>query len=117
MERQNIKTARYTLCHADAIPINASRKFDIPTLGEVVVFRTAFDFFALENRCPHAGAPLDDAMVIGNRITCIWHGWEFDLCTGRCTSVPGKSARTFTLEVENEVLYLITNKNDSKEQS
>jgi nitrite reductase/ring-hydroxylating ferredoxin subunit len=106
---------RYFLCHIAKLPLNTSRRFEIPTLGEVVVFHTASGFFALENHCPHAGAPLDDALIDNDRITCIWHGWEFDLITGRCTSAPDKSARTFTVKVDNDVLYLTTNTNDFKE--
>lgn len=33
--------------------------------------------------CPHRGGPLDEAPVDGGCITCPWHGYRFDLRTGR----------------------------------
>src|SRR5215470_10922592 len=41
--------------------------------------------FAVENRCPHRGARLDDAAVGGRTITCPMHGRRYDLRSGRCT--------------------------------
>lgn len=33
-------------------------------------------------RCPHRGAPLAQASVIGAFLECAWHGATFDLRTG-----------------------------------
>jgi nitrite reductase/ring-hydroxylating ferredoxin subunit len=51
--------------------------------GEVVT--------AMENRCPHAGAPLSEGFVAGPTITCAWHGFTFDLDTGRSVDETGLS--------------------------
>jgi len=56
-------------------------------------------FFAVQDRCPHMGAPMCGGTVSGTFlpagahelvygrhdrvIRCPWHGWEFDLETGR----------------------------------
>ena len=70
---------------------------------EVGIFRQGEKVFAWENRCPHAGGPvcqgkiyrkveevLDaDRRSLGLRfgstpqIVCPWHGFEFDVATGR----------------------------------
>ncbi len=39
---------------------------------------------AVDNICPHAGAPLSDGRVSGNRLRCARHGYIFDLETGAC---------------------------------
>lgn len=48
----------------------------------VVLFRRGDRITALENRCPHAGAPLSEGFVEGDQITCAWHGWSFAIDTG-----------------------------------
>jgi len=34
-------------------------------------------------RCPHRFGPLEDAPIVDGAITCPWHGWRFDVATGR----------------------------------
>src|SRR5215210_5423494 len=38
--------------------------------------------FALDNRCPHMGFPLDRGSVRDGILTCHWHHARFDLCSG-----------------------------------
>ena len=33
--------------------------------------------------CPHTLGPLDDSQVIDGKVTCPWHGYRFDLVSGR----------------------------------
>jgi nitrite reductase/ring-hydroxylating ferredoxin subunit len=39
--------------------------------------------------CPHLGGPLGDAEVVDGTVTCPWHGYRFDVLTGR--NVDGKA--------------------------
>ena len=66
---------------------------------DIVVFHVNGEFFALLNRCPHAGAPLEKAACVarltspepgvyersrvGELLRCAWHGWEFDMRNGQ----------------------------------
>lgn len=43
---------------------------------------------ALLDRCSHRNVPLSLGAVRGDRLTCGYHGWEFD-GAGRCQHVPG----------------------------
>jgi 3-phenylpropionate/trans-cinnamate dioxygenase ferredoxin subunit len=61
-------------------------------------------FFAISDRCPHMGASLCAGSVSGTFVAssphdyvygmddgvirCPWHGWEFDLATGRSLLEP-----------------------------
>src|SRR5262249_41487706 len=38
--------------------------------------------FALDNRCPHMGFPLDRGSVEDGTLTCHWHHARFDLASG-----------------------------------
>ena len=40
--------------------------------------------FALDNRCPHMGFPLDRGSVEDGTLTCHWHHARFDVASG-CT--------------------------------
>ena len=49
---------------------------------EVGLFRVGEAVHALENACPHAGAPLSEGWLQGPLINCPLHGWRFDVRTG-----------------------------------
>jgi phenylpropionate dioxygenase-like ring-hydroxylating dioxygenase large terminal subunit len=54
-------------------------------LGKDLVFvRHKKKAYALENRCPHRGIPLDNGKFeFEGCLTCVYHGWTFDLATGQ----------------------------------
>lgn len=39
--------------------------------------------FALDGVCPHQGGPLGEGRIEGSTLTCPWHGWQFNVCTGQ----------------------------------
>jgi nitrite reductase/ring-hydroxylating ferredoxin subunit len=39
-------------------------------------------FYAIDDTCPHRGAPLSEGDVEGQELTCPWHGARFDVTTG-----------------------------------
>ena len=43
---------------------------------------------ALLDRCAHRNAPLSAGRVVGGRVQCHYHGWQFD-GAGECKAVPG----------------------------
>ena len=58
-------------------------------LGENIVFGrdNTGGVFALRDNCPHRGVPLSEGTFDGERITCCYHGWQFD-CSGVCQKIP-----------------------------
>ena len=44
--------------------------------------------FAMRDNCPHRGIPLSVGWFNGQRVTCRYHGWEFEPCSGRCELIP-----------------------------
>lgn len=38
---------------------------------------------AIDGLCPHQGGPLGTGKLCGALLTCPWHGWQFDMPTGR----------------------------------
>jgi phenylpropionate dioxygenase-like ring-hydroxylating dioxygenase large terminal subunit len=60
---------------------------------ELVVFRDrAGAARVVAAHCPHMGAHLGGGAVRGGRLTCPYHGWEFD-GDGRCVRIPYSDTR------------------------
>jgi nitrite reductase/ring-hydroxylating ferredoxin subunit len=73
---------------------------------DVAVFRRGAEILAIGNDCPHQGGSLCDGWVEGDIVICPVHGWEFDMRTGACMTVPGESVPRYTATVENGTVYL-----------
>jgi 3-phenylpropionate/trans-cinnamate dioxygenase ferredoxin subunit len=120
-----------------------SRKLVEAAGRPIVIFNVDGRLFAVSNRCPHAGGSLQHAKQVGlitstgpgeygysrkgEIIRCPWHGWEFDLATGKSWCDPGKvrvknyavsvepgaklvegpyTAETFQVSVENDYVVI-----------
>lgn len=46
------------------------------------------ELFAMRDSCPHRGIPLSVGWFDGQRVTCRYHGWEFEPCSGQCELIP-----------------------------
>ncbi len=56
--------------------------------AEIVIWRdTAGMAHAWEDRCPHRGMRLSFGFVRGDRLACLYHGWQYD-GAGRCRLIP-----------------------------
>ncbi len=81
------------------------------------VFNVDGRFYALRNSCPHQGGPLCLGRTVGlvkaerpgditytregEILRCPWHGWEFDLATGRSVFDPNRTrVKSYPVEVE-----------------
>jgi phenylpropionate dioxygenase-like ring-hydroxylating dioxygenase large terminal subunit len=49
--------------------------------------------FAMRDNCPHRGIPLSEGWFDGQRLTCRYHGWEFEPCSGRCELIPSLTGK------------------------
>ena len=70
----------------------------------LAIFAAAGGLRAVDNRCSHVGNPLDDAAVVGEVITCPWHGWRYDLRSGDHLTVFGHrpGLRTYPVRLEGD---------------
>ena len=44
--------------------------------------------YAFSNRCPHKGFPLQKGKLEGYKLTCAYHGGQFDIRDGACVKHP-----------------------------
>lgn len=61
----------------------------------IAIFRIDGQWRAIDNHCPHAGAPLCDGTLLEGKVVCYLHCWEFDLATGACDVGPQWNVRTW----------------------
>ena len=63
---------------------------------------------AIDGLCPHQGGPLADGHLEGDCVSCPWHGWEFDVSTGKSSMGPAMKQPVFNVKVEgSEILVEI----------
>lgn len=50
---------------------------------QLAVFHHEGEVRVLDGVCPHQGALLGDGVISRGEVTCSFHGWHFDLVTGK----------------------------------
>ena len=68
----------------------------------VALFNVDGTFYALDGVCPHQGGPLGQGTLSGTVVTCPWHGWQFDVCTGQNQISPRIRQPQFSVRVEGD---------------
>lgn len=108
--------ARHVVAALAELP-PGSRKLVTAAGRPIVVFNVAGELFAVSNRCPHAGGELRHGRLTGLTLSsgpgdycyarkgeilrCPWHGWEFDLRTGKSFCDPSTvKVRSYQVTVE-----------------
>jgi nitrite reductase/ring-hydroxylating ferredoxin subunit len=62
--------------------------------------------FAVDNRCPHMGFPLDRGSVADGILTCHWHQARFDLASGCTFDLFADDVPTYDVRVKDGVVYV-----------
>ncbi|HVC33946.1 MAG TPA: Rieske (2Fe-2S) protein [Chloroflexota bacterium] len=120
---------RYVVASVDEIPPGGRKIVDVAGLS-IGIFNLDGEFFALRNRCPHQGGPLCEGKLWGSLeaavpgelrygrpgeiLTCLWHGWEFDIRTGQSWCDP-RRLRTRSYRVSVESGAVLTAEDDVSE--
>ena len=87
------KNAWYVACMPDEI---SAKPLGRKVCGESIVFYRGLEgrVAALEDFCPHRGAPLSLGTCTDGRLVCGYHGLEMG-CDGKTVSMPGQRVRGF----------------------
>jgi nitrite reductase (NADH) small subunit len=63
-------------------------------------------FHAIDNTCLHRGGPLGDGSLEGKIVTCPWHGWQFDVTTGKSNQNPAVGVSCYLIEVRGGEVFV-----------
>ena len=72
----------------------------------IALFNMKGKFYAIANHCPHRGGPLAEGHVEDGVVTCSWHGWEFEIKSGKCRTMPGSKQRSYPTKIENNEILI-----------
>lgn len=72
----------------------------------LVLWRSAGQVYALDNRCPHMGFPLDRGTCRDGILTCHWHAARFDLRTGGTFDPFADDVQVFPVQVRGEEIWV-----------
>ncbi len=115
---------KYVVAKVDDIP-PGQRKIVHINGRSIGLFNIDGEFYAIRNRCPHAGAPLCEGVLSGfvsseepgqynyarrgEIVRCPWHQWEFDIKTGQSWFDPQQTrVRSYDTKVEQGCALLET---------
>ena len=78
---------------------------------DIAIFNVKGKLYAIDNICIHAGGTLNDGPIDEEKcqVTCNWHGWAYDLATGKCVTHPRQDVftSTYTVKIENDNVFVL----------
>lgn len=93
----------------------------------IVVFRHEGEMYALSAICRHQGGPVGEGVVLGKvegvvdsegrylrdtfsdettHIVCPWHGWEYDIRTGKAACLPDVGLKTYATTIRGDQVFI-----------
>jgi nitrite reductase (NADH) small subunit len=81
------------------IPPGTIRPFTVDE-QEIAVANVGGEFFATQQHCLHLNGPLGEGHLEGNTLSCPWHGWQYDVTTGKNEFDHAIQLKTFEVKVE-----------------
>jgi nitrite reductase (NADH) small subunit/3-phenylpropionate/trans-cinnamate dioxygenase ferredoxin subunit len=92
---------------AKATEIPPGQIREIPLQGiTIAVANVGGQFHAINNTCLHRGGPLGQGSLQGNVVTCPWHGWMYDVPSGKVTTNQTAGVACYPVELRGEDLYV-----------
>jgi len=89
----------------DEIPPGTIREFDIDGKN-IALANVEGKLFAINNICLHRGGPLGEGELEGQVVVCPWHGWKYDVTTGKLTTNPTVGVQCYVVEIRGDDIYV-----------
>lgn len=88
-----------------ALPGDSAKTVEVA--GQTLaLFRAGKEVYALQNACIHRGGPLGEGHVEEGLVTCPWHAWQFELKSGKCTTLEGAKQKVFKTKIEKDEIWV-----------
>jgi nitrite reductase (NADH) small subunit/3-phenylpropionate/trans-cinnamate dioxygenase ferredoxin subunit len=96
-----------TVGRVEDVPPDRGATVELLDGRELALYNVGGTFYAIENFCPHRGAPLADGNLCGHIVECDWHGWRFDVQTGQCLTTRSGDVEAYEVLTEDGLLKII----------
>jgi nitrite reductase (NADH) small subunit len=93
--------AHVTVGRVTDLPPGRGATIELDGGKELALYNVAGQFHAIENFCPHRGAPLAEGNLCAHTVECDWHGWRFDVRTGACLTNPTHAVETYEVVIDD----------------
>ncbi len=92
----------------------SDRKPILVRIGKVdlVIIRYDDQLSVMYGRCPHRGAPMNEATVEGESLVCSKHGWDFRFTTGLSDVNAEDCLHPFTCRIDHERDVVLVNREE-----
>lgn len=96
-----------TVAKVGDIPDGEARAYECNGVM-IAVFHVAGEYTAMDDACPHQGAPLSEGYIEGDCVTCPWHAWRFSVKDGRWLDSPQSKLKveTYPVRVEDDQIQV-----------
>jgi nitrite reductase (NADH) small subunit len=74
---------------------------------QVALFLVDGTVLATAGRCPHAAGFLHKGTVAEGKVSCPWHGWNWNLTTGACDESDELTLERYPVHVEGNDIYVV----------
>lgn len=78
----------------------------LPNGDRVATFLMEGKLSAISNACAHQNGPLGEGKIIRCLVTCPWHGFQYDVRSGRSPAPFTEMVPTFRLRIEGETVQV-----------
>ncbi len=95
----------YRATKTNEVPPGQIREFQLDG-HTIAIANLDGSFYAIDNTCLHRGGPLGQGILDGQKVTCPWHGWQYDVTTGRVAMNPAVGVNCHRVEVRGEDIFV-----------
>ncbi len=88
------------------VPSGAGIKVSVEN-DEIALFNLNGEIYAINDLCPHRGAPLSEGFLEGGKVFCPEHCFDFNLQTGECQIVSHLRVATYPVKLENGSIFIL----------
>lgn len=89
----------------DEIPAGTIREFNLDG-HNIAIANVDGKLYVINNVCLHRGGPLGQGELHGKCVTCPWHGWQYDVTTGKLAANPAIGVDCYPVELHGDDIFV-----------